>query len=116
MITAMTRITMMTIIANISLRTVLTMKMSCKTDGDGDLSNLLRHRVILVPDVKLKNIGSVAHLVFAIRRRVVGLREQAATSILNFSFHTGLRSLSITEVFAILAFPSRTSTKGSVTS
>ena len=38
------------------------------------------------------------------------------TSILNFSFHTGLRSLSMTEVFAIRAFPSRTSTKGSVTS
>ena len=71
MITAMTRITMMTIIANISLRTVLTMKMSCKTDGDGDLSNFFRHGVILVPDVKLKNISSVTHLVFAIRRRVV---------------------------------------------
>ena len=116
MITAMTRITMRRIIANMSLKTVITMKMSCKTDGDGDLSNFFRHGVILVPDVKLKNIGSVAHLVFAIRRRVVKSREQAATSILNFSFHTGLRSLSITEVFAILAFPSRTSTKGSVTS
>ena len=46
--------------------------MSCKTDGDGDLSNFFRHGVILVPDVKLKNIGSVTHLVFAIRRRVVG--------------------------------------------
>ena len=71
MITAMTRIPMMTIIANISLRTVLTMKMSCKIERDVDLSNFFRHRVILVPDVKLKNIGSVAHLVFAIRRRVV---------------------------------------------
>ena len=71
MITAMTMMTMMTIIANMSLRTVLTMKMSCKTDGDGDLSNFFRHGVILVPDVKLKNIGSVAHLVVAIRRRVV---------------------------------------------
>ena len=38
------------------------------------------------------------------------------TSILNFSFHTGFRSLSITEVLAIRALPSRTSTKGSVTS
>ena len=72
MITSMTRMTMMTIIADMSLRTVMTMKMSCKTDGDGDLSNFFRHGVILVPDVKLKNIGSVTHLVFAIRRRVVG--------------------------------------------
>ena len=71
MITAMTWMTMRRIIANMSLRTVITMKMSSKTDGDGDLSNFLRHGVILVPYVKLKNIGSVAHLVFAIRRRVV---------------------------------------------
>ena len=55
-----------------SLKTVITMKMSCNTHGDGDLSNFFRHGVILVPDVKLKNIGSVTHLVFAIRRRVVG--------------------------------------------
>ena len=78
MITAMTRMTMMTIIANISLRTVLTMKMSCKTDGEGDLSNFFRHGVILVPDVKLKNISSVAHLVFAIRRRVFGGANQGS--------------------------------------
>ena len=78
MITAMTRMTMMTTIANMSLRmrTVITMKMSCKTDGDGDLSNFFRHGVILVPDVKLKNIGSVTHLVFAIRRRVFGGANQ----------------------------------------
>ena len=76
MITAMTRMTMMTIIANMSLRTVMTMKMSCKTDGD--LSNFFRHGVILVPDVKLKNIGSVTHLVFAIRRRVVGGANQGS--------------------------------------
>ena len=71
MITSMKRMTMMTIIANMSLRTVITVKMSCKTDGDGDLSNFFRHGVILVPDVKLKNIGPVTHLVFAIRRGVV---------------------------------------------
>ena len=76
MITSMTRMTMMTIIANMSLRTVMTMKMSCKTDGDGDLSNFFRHGVILVPDVKLKNISSVTHLVFAIKRRVVGGANQ----------------------------------------
>ena len=63
MITAMTRMTMMTIIANMSPRTVITVKMSCKTDGDGDLSNFFRHGMILVPDVKLKNIGSMTHLV-----------------------------------------------------
>ena len=76
MITAMTRMTMMTIIANMSLGTVITVNMSCKTDGDGDLSNFFRHGVILVPDVKLKNIGSVTHLVFAIRRRVFGGANQ----------------------------------------
>ena len=47
-------------------------KLRCKIERDSDLSNFLRHGVILVPDVKLKNISSVAHLVFAIRKGVVG--------------------------------------------